>query len=114
MKIINIGRNYAAHAKELGNEVPDAPLIFVKPASAYAPTDAAMKSPVGPKSFTMKLNWSSLSIRDFTKSMLKPRAVITPSRLHLASTSLHGTYRINSKAKDIPGSVQKHSTARLG
>ncbi len=39
MKIINIGRNYAAHAIELGNEVPDAPLIFVKPESAYASTD---------------------------------------------------------------------------
>lgn len=36
MKIINIGRNYAEHAKELGNAVPDAPLIFVKPASSFA------------------------------------------------------------------------------
>ena len=34
MKIICIGRNYAAHAAELGNDVPDAPLIFMKPASA--------------------------------------------------------------------------------
>ena len=33
-KIVCIGRNYAAHAKELGNEVPKAPLIFLKPPSA--------------------------------------------------------------------------------
>ncbi len=34
MKIICIGRNYADHAKELGNEVPDEPIIFMKPKSA--------------------------------------------------------------------------------
>jgi 2-keto-4-pentenoate hydratase/2-oxohepta-3-ene-1,7-dioic acid hydratase in catechol pathway len=34
MKIICIGRNYAEHAKELGNAVPDAPVIFMKPKSA--------------------------------------------------------------------------------
>ncbi len=34
MKIICIGRNYADHAKELGNEVPDEPVIFMKPKSA--------------------------------------------------------------------------------
>jgi 2-keto-4-pentenoate hydratase/2-oxohepta-3-ene-1,7-dioic acid hydratase in catechol pathway len=34
MKIICIGRNYAAHAKELGNEVPTEPVIFMKPKSA--------------------------------------------------------------------------------
>ncbi len=34
MKIFCIGRNYAAHAKELGNEVPDEPVIFMKPKSA--------------------------------------------------------------------------------
>lgn len=34
MKIICIGRNYVAHAAELGNEVPDVPMIFMKPPSA--------------------------------------------------------------------------------
>lgn len=34
MKIICIGRNYADHAKELGNAVPDEPVIFMKPKSA--------------------------------------------------------------------------------
>ena len=32
-KIVCVGRNYAAHAEELGNEVPAFPLIFLKPAS---------------------------------------------------------------------------------
>ncbi len=34
MKIFCVGRNYVAHAEELGNDVPDRPLIFSKPASA--------------------------------------------------------------------------------
>jgi 2-keto-4-pentenoate hydratase/2-oxohepta-3-ene-1,7-dioic acid hydratase in catechol pathway len=34
MKIFCIGRNYADHAKELGNAVPDEPVIFMKPKSA--------------------------------------------------------------------------------
>ena len=34
MKIICIGRNYADHAKELGNEIPDEPIIFMKPKNA--------------------------------------------------------------------------------
>lgn len=33
-KIIGVGRNYVAHAKELGNEVPTEPLLFLKPGSA--------------------------------------------------------------------------------
>ena len=34
MKIFCVGRNYLDHAKELGNAVPDEPVIFMKPKSA--------------------------------------------------------------------------------
>ena len=37
MKLICIGRNYADHAKELGNKVPSEPLFFLKPDSAILP-----------------------------------------------------------------------------
>ncbi len=33
-KILCIGRNYAEHIRELGNETPEAPVIFIKPATA--------------------------------------------------------------------------------
>lgn len=33
-KIVCVGRNYAAHAAELGNEVPKEPLIFLKPSTS--------------------------------------------------------------------------------
>ena len=34
MKIICIGRNYGEHAKELGNALPEKPIIFLKPQTA--------------------------------------------------------------------------------
>lgn len=34
MKIFCVGRNYAEHAKELNNEVPQTPVIFMKPNTA--------------------------------------------------------------------------------
>ncbi len=33
-KIVCVGRNYVAHAKELGNELPERPMLFFKPPSA--------------------------------------------------------------------------------
>lgn len=33
-KVVCVGRNYAAHAAELGNEIPSAPMLFMKPASS--------------------------------------------------------------------------------
>ena len=39
MKIICIGRNYAAHAAELGNDRPSEPLVFMKPGSAILPNN---------------------------------------------------------------------------
>ena len=37
MKIICVGRNYVAHAEELGNRVPGEPVIFMKPQTALLP-----------------------------------------------------------------------------
>jgi 2-keto-4-pentenoate hydratase/2-oxohepta-3-ene-1,7-dioic acid hydratase in catechol pathway len=46
-KIVCIGRNYADHAKELGNEAPPEPIIFMKPASALlAPNGTIVRPPI--------------------------------------------------------------------
>ena len=45
MKIICVGRNYADHAKELKNEVPTEPVIFMKPKSALLPQGKALYYP---------------------------------------------------------------------
>ena len=53
MKIICIGRNYADHAKELGNEIPDEPVIFMKPKSALLQPHTPFYYP----EFTNELNY---------------------------------------------------------
>ncbi|MBX7050800.1 MAG: fumarylacetoacetate hydrolase family protein [Flavobacteriales bacterium] len=45
MKIICIGRNYAEHAKELGNALPTEPVFFCKPDSAILPKGNPMMIP---------------------------------------------------------------------
>ena len=44
-KILCIGRNYADHIRELGNETPDAPVIFMKPASSVIADGGEIRIP---------------------------------------------------------------------
>ena len=44
-KIVCLGRNYAEHAKELGHEVPEEPVIFLKPPSALIGPNQAIILP---------------------------------------------------------------------
>ncbi len=44
-KIVCVGRNYGAHAAELGNNVPDEPLLFFKPPSAVIGSGEAIRLP---------------------------------------------------------------------
>ncbi len=53
MKIFCIGRNYVAHAEELGNEVPDQPVVFMKPSTALVKGN----KPVFYPEFTNKLHY---------------------------------------------------------
>ena len=53
MKIICIGRNYIDHAKELGNEIPTEPVIFMKPKSAVFQAHAPFYYP----EFTNELHY---------------------------------------------------------
>lgn len=53
MKIICVGRNYAAHAHELANAVPDKPLIFLKPDTAVLRGNQDFYHP----EFTQDLQW---------------------------------------------------------
>ena len=45
-KVVCVGRNYAAHAAELGNAVPTRPLLFIKPASSIISLSDAIPSSV--------------------------------------------------------------------
>ncbi len=53
MNIFCVGRNYAEHAKELGNALPEAPVIFMKPDTALLAPGAKFEYP----SFTSDLHY---------------------------------------------------------
>jgi 2-keto-4-pentenoate hydratase/2-oxohepta-3-ene-1,7-dioic acid hydratase in catechol pathway len=55
MKIFCVGRNYAEHAKELGNAIPDEPVIFIKPKSALLQTHTPFYYP----EFTNELHYEA-------------------------------------------------------
>lgn len=44
-KIVAVGRNYVAHAKELGNAVPKEPVLFLKPTSSYLGVGGTIEIP---------------------------------------------------------------------
>lgn len=47
MKVLCVGRNYAKHAKELGNQVPESPIWFWKPESAIVHDGGELVLPAG-------------------------------------------------------------------
>lgn len=53
MSIFCIGRNYVAHAQELGNEVPTSPVIFMKPSASLLADEKNFTIP----SFTNDLHY---------------------------------------------------------
>jgi acylpyruvate hydrolase len=40
-----VGQNYAKHVKEMGSSIPESPVIFIKPPSAYIPDGGIIKPP---------------------------------------------------------------------
>jgi 2-keto-4-pentenoate hydratase/2-oxohepta-3-ene-1,7-dioic acid hydratase in catechol pathway len=46
-KVIGIGRNYADHAKEMGGEVAEVPVVFLKPSTAVIGPGESIQYPVG-------------------------------------------------------------------
>jgi acylpyruvate hydrolase len=46
-KIVAVGRNYAQHAKELGNAVPTKPFFFLKPTTSYLRSPHPIQVPPG-------------------------------------------------------------------
>ncbi|MDR7300774.1 fumarylacetoacetate hydrolase family protein [Haloactinomyces albus] len=45
-KVLCVGKNYAEHAREMGGEPPENPLLFMKPSTAVVGPNVPIKSPV--------------------------------------------------------------------
>lgn len=64
MTIFCIGRNYAAHALELNNEIPEEPVIFMKPESALLQPSASFYYP----EFTNELHYECELVLQISKT----------------------------------------------
>ncbi|MCO5248448.1 MAG: fumarylacetoacetate hydrolase family protein [Chitinophagales bacterium] len=64
MKIFCVGRNYVEHAKELQNEVPDEPVIFMKPSTALLKKDEPLFYP----DFTQDLQYEGEIVLKISKN----------------------------------------------
>lgn len=64
MKIFCVGRNYADHAKELGNAVPEEPVIFMKPKTALMQSNAPFYYP----EFTNELHYEAEVVLRISKN----------------------------------------------
>jgi 2-keto-4-pentenoate hydratase/2-oxohepta-3-ene-1,7-dioic acid hydratase in catechol pathway len=64
MKIFCIGRNYADHAKELGNAIPEDPVIFMKPKSALLQSNTPFYYP----EFSNELHYEVELVLHITKN----------------------------------------------
>lgn len=70
-KIVCVGRNYAEHAKELGNEIPEKPVIFLKPSSALVHSGGKIIHPSFSKDMHHEIELVLLigrNVKDATKS----------------------------------------------
>ena len=56
-KIVCVGRSYADHAKELGNAIPDRPVLFIKPPSSLLSLDEASLGILHGVAAIMNVNW---------------------------------------------------------
>lgn len=71
MSIFCIGRNYVAHAQELGNEVPTSPVIFMKPSASLLADEKNFTIP----SFTNDLHYEGELVLRVSKQGKNLRAV---------------------------------------
>ena len=97
MKIICIGRNYVEHAVELGNDIPDEPVIFMKPKSALLNNLAPFYYP----EFTNELHYEcELVLRVCKNGKYIPE--------ELASSYVNGiSVGIDFTARDIQDQLKK-------
>jgi 2-keto-4-pentenoate hydratase/2-oxohepta-3-ene-1,7-dioic acid hydratase in catechol pathway len=101
MSIYCIGRNYVAHAKELGNEVPTSPVIFMKPSTALLNKGEQLTIP----SFTKDLHYEAELVLRVNKVVKKVKNAKVMDYCDAISVGIDFTARDlqnDLKAKGLP------------
>lgn len=101
MKIFCVGRNYGEHAKELGNAVPEQPVIFMKPETAVLKNHDKFYYPA----FTKDLHYETelvLHIGRKGKSILEKDAVRYYNKITVGIDFTARDVQNELKAKGLP------------
>lgn len=101
MKVICIGRNYANHAKELGNEVPQEPIFFLKPTTACLYPGQPVQLPKIPGTVDHELELVVL-IDSYAKDVPKHMALGMVASYTLGLDLTARTLQNELKAKGLP------------
>jgi 2-keto-4-pentenoate hydratase/2-oxohepta-3-ene-1,7-dioic acid hydratase in catechol pathway len=97
MKIFCVGRNYVDHAKELGNAVPEEPVIFMKPKSALLQANTPFYYP----EFSNELHYEV----ELVLRICKNGKYIQPRQANKYYNGI--TVGIDFTARDIQGELKK-------
>ena len=106
MKIFCIGRNYAEHAKELNNEVPDAPVIFMKPQTALLQNNRPFYFP----DFTKDLHYETEIVLKIGKNGKNVPTQFAGAYIDAVTVGIDFTARdlqSKQKAKGLPWEISK-------
>lgn len=106
MKIICIGRNYAEHAKELLNDIPEEPMFFLKPETALIPNNHPFIYP----DFTKDLHYEVelvLRINKLGKSISEKHAHKYFSEIGIGIDFTARDLQNKQKAKGLPWEIAK-------
>ena len=100
MKIVAVGRNYAAHAQELGNAVPEEPMLFHKPETALMTGDS-FKLP----SFSQNIHFECELVVKVNRSLTNVSSEEAEAAIEAVALGLDFTARDlqdQMKAKGLP------------
>ncbi len=106
MKIFCVGRNYTEHAKELNNEVPDAPVIFMKPATALLKDNKPFYFP----DFTKDLHYETEIVLRIGKNGKNIEEKFATKYIDAVTVGIDFTARdlqSKQKAKGLPWEISK-------
>jgi len=115
MKFICVGRNYAAHAKEMGNALPEEPVIFLKPDTAFLRNNSVFFLP----SFTDNIHYECELVFRICKDGKNISERFATSYIDAVTTGIDFTARsLQNKLKDkgLPWELSKafDSSAAIG
>jgi len=105
-KVVAVGRNYADHAKELGNAVPTKPLLFMKPASCYITAGQPIEIPLGCSELHHEIELGAI-INKTCKRVQEDKAMSYVGGYCLALDMTARDFQNEAKAKGHPWTMAK-------